>query len=47
MENTSQHWPNNNNFNGDNMMCVKVWLNPFVVYFDVKTHDIWERNVIT
>ena len=43
----SQYCNINNNDNDDNVRhaCEQSGFNSFVVYFNVKTHDIWEGDI--
>ena len=44
----TQHYNNDITHNDDRLTtwCMQACgLNPLMVYFDVKTHDIWEENL--
>jgi hypothetical protein len=44
-DNNDNNDNNYNNYNNDYMMHTSMWFAFFGGYFDVKTCDIWERNM--
>jgi hypothetical protein len=43
----NQYCNNDNNYNDVNLMHVSLWFELFGGYFNVKTHDIREGNMVT